>query len=136
MALLKKLVSSAVSQSGNISNEALLWPNVENFCCHREDEVFLHGGITGDPVPPFACQFSPGVDTYMHKCNSIHIHYISLEIPYSHILAVADEEGITAAPQYKEVCCTITCQRTCNSFQCYFRYNLEARRGANCELQY
>ena len=46
-----------------------------------------------DPVPPFACQFSPGVDTYMHKCNSIHIHYISLEIPYSHILAVADEEG-------------------------------------------
>ncbi|CAI7988813.1 hypothetical protein GBAR_LOCUS55 [Geodia barretti] len=26
--------------------------------------------------------------------------------------------------------------RTCNSFQCYFRYNLEARRGANCELQY
>ncbi|CAI7988809.1 Denticleless protein homolog [Geodia barretti] len=60
MALLKKLVSSAVSQSGNISNEALLWPNVENFCCHREDEVFLHGGITGDPVPPFACQFSPG----------------------------------------------------------------------------
>jgi denticleless len=47
---------------------------VENFCCHREDEVFLHGGITGSPVPPFACQFSPAV-------------------PYSHILAVADEEG-------------------------------------------
>lgn len=48
--------------------------------------------ITQDPVPPFACQFSPGTVCKVGR-SFIHSFLIPLAASFSYVLAVADEEG-------------------------------------------
>lgn len=72
MALVCELFSRRLCASGR-RKVSLQWM-LRDLCCRYEDEVFLRGGLTGVPVPPFACKFTP-------------------DGLYGNLLAVADEEG-------------------------------------------